>query len=677
MRRLWLVVLLGVCACAKKDAAIKLVITTAQARPDSCFEITLSSASTEPSVSTLPRTGGNSSFTATVQQGTNLPDDVEFKVQAWVSANGCAEPRWGNGVVTASGHFTKGDITTVEAKLDALPDTDGDHAVDAVDCAPNDVSRAPSLPERCGTRLDVDCDGVVACDDADCDTQPCVAALAVLDGGTIVAGQCASQTLTLLNAGAPEAPASAVPIVMSSNGDGGINYFSDSNCTSPATMLSVTAATAPFSFIPVHAGPVSISVTSTANYLPTQAAYVVTAGAPASVSIDAGAPATWLPGNCLAITSSWSDQFGNGISTGTFGVEAPGAATFNDGNCSQTGASALGAAAYFRAADEGDFTVTLDAGTAGGSVVIHVLRPFKPGMTTRWPLLVHTFENTPYHGYFAYTVSTTLDAGVPPSQVRAYFWSNGDWQQIGRVREGSTVEFALQTDLDAGADDNRYSLFAMDSAAAPESDQFDSVYLFADGFESLTLNKWTQRDGGFARSTAEKSEGSASLSYPDDNTTKDNFIEAAVPLNERDVRFCARWKRDTDTNFDFSQVVRLQSGTESQELNREGGHWALATVNNAAGWSQLGTDIGGALNDWDNVCVAEWDTADGGTFTRAWNNGAAPLRTEAVGVHTGAGNIGFRRHKTANGAVYLDDVRVRRYIDPEPSVTVMSPLQAP
>lgn len=677
MWRLWLLALLGVCACSKKDAAIKLVITTAQARPDSCFEITLSSASTAPSVSTLPRTDGQSSFTVTVQQGTNLPDDVEFKVQAWVSANGCAEPRWGNGVVTASGHFTKGEVTTVEAKLDALPDTDGDHAVDAVDCAPNDVSRAPSLPERCGTRLDVDCDGVVACDDSDCDTQPCVAALAMLDGGTIVAGQCASQTLTLLNAGAPEAPTNAVPIVMSSTGDGGVDYFSDSNCTSPATMLSVTAATAPFSFIPVHAGPVSISVTSTANYLPTQAAYVVTAGAPASVSIDAGAPATWLPGNCLPITASWSDEFGNGISTGTFGVDAPGASTFNDGNCSQTGASTLGAAAYFRAADEGDFTVTLDAGTASGSVVIHVLRPFKPGMTTRWPLLVHTFENTPYHGYFAYTVSTTLDAGVPPSQVRAYFWSNGDWQQIGRVREGGTIEFALQTDLDAGADDNRYSIFAMDSAAAPESDQFDSVYLFSDGFESLTMNKWKQRDGGFVRSTVEKSEGSASLSYPQDGITRDNVIEAAIPLNERDVRFCARWKRDSDTNFDFSQAVRLQSGTESQELNREGNKWVLATIDDGGTFTQFGTNISGGIGAWDTLCVAEWDTGDAGTFIRAWNSGTL-LDTEAVAAPTtGPGNVGFRRHKTGGGAVYIDDVRVRRYTAPEPSVTVMSPLQAP
>jgi hypothetical protein len=41
-----------------------------------------------------------------------------------------------------------------------------------------------------------------------------------------------------------------------------------------------------------------------------------------------------------------------------------------------------------------------------------------------------------------------------------------------------------------------------------------------------------------------------------------------------------------------------------------------------------------------------------------------------------AGNRGFRKHNLA-GSVWLDDVTVRRYTEPEPNVSVGAPFLSP
>jgi hypothetical protein len=124
-------------------------------------------------------------------------------------------------------------------------------------------------------------------------------------------------------------------------------------------------------------------------------------------------------------------------------------------------------------------------------------------------------------------------------------------------------------------------------------------------------------------------------------------------------------------------LVRLQTTSdEDQELNRETTHWKLARQNAAGDWTAYSSNINGPLSFWDEICVAEWDT-DAGTTLAGWRNGTLLGSQDATAVHSGPGTVGYRRWTTSGGGIYLDDFRVRRYIAPEPSVTVLPPLPAP
>lgn len=170
MRRLLVAGVLLLVACGR-DAGLKLTISTAPARPDTCFEVTVSSTAGDPlGTAAVPRADGGSAFEAIINQGA-FPDDVTLAVQAWVADGGCAEPRIANGLVTQRAHFVKG-LTQVDAKLEQLTDDDGDLAVattaGGADCADDDATASPFFAEDCAQSGDFDCDGFMRCADSDC-----------------------------------------------------------------------------------------------------------------------------------------------------------------------------------------------------------------------------------------------------------------------------------------------------------------------------------------------------------------------------------------------------------------------------------------------------------------------------------------------------------------------------
>lgn len=676
MRRAWVLLsVLGVTACSE-DAALELIITAAPQRPDSCLEVTVTRAGEDrPMATTAFPTDGGGSYAVIIYQAHDVPDDVTLGVQAWVADAGCVGRQWANGAVTVPGHFTKG-LTVVEARLDALPDGDGDLTVDAVDCAPDAGEHAQSLAEQCNTRLDADCDGATACDDLDCVLEPCVAALRLLDGGALTAGECVSQTVSLFYAGAPMTPTTPVSVSLSALPDSGVSFYDAPGCAVPVSALVVGGSTASFAFKARRAGALSLTATAP-TWSGATAEYAVAPGPPASVSVDAGAPSSWVATTCIGLSASWADEFGNPVVGPAMQASSAQSAVYSEASCAQSGALTLGSALYVAPTDEGEVTVSVSAGTASGSATFPVQRPFPPGAVRRWPLTIHTFQNPPFNGYDGYTVSAVFDAGVPAGELRAFFWVDAGWQELDRVASAAAVSFALQTDLGAGVDDRRYSLFAMAPSLPAAADELDGVYLFNDGFEDAALAKWRQRDGGYSRSTAQASAGTGALFFPQDTNDHDNYIEPATPLHERDVLVCSRWRADTDTGLDFAQLVRLQpDSNQGQELDRETTHWVLATVSPTGGWSGIGGNISGSISTWDEVCVAEWDT-DAGTTLAGWKNGAELGRRDSTSVRAGPGSVGYRRWRTDNGGLYLDEFRARRYVEPEPTVTVQPPLTAP
>jgi len=157
-------------AACSQDAALKLEITTAEQRPETCFEVKIAN---ELGSATVQRADAGVTEVV-INQGT-FPPEVGLRVEAWVTSDGgCAAPHVANGAVSVDAHFSKG-LTTVEAKLEQLADLDGDHAVAAsaggADCDDNNAQRSPFFAEDCGHNVDLDCDGAQRCADTECAMQ--------------------------------------------------------------------------------------------------------------------------------------------------------------------------------------------------------------------------------------------------------------------------------------------------------------------------------------------------------------------------------------------------------------------------------------------------------------------------------------------------------------------------
>ena len=152
----------------------------------------------------------------------------------------------------------------------------------------------------------------------------------------------------------------------------------------------------------------------------------------------------------------------------------------------------------------------------------------------------------------------------------------------------------------------------------------------------------------------------------------DRVIEVSPALNESDVMFEAWWNTSNAGNTDFSQQVRLQSASAitAYEANLEDtAGWNLARMN-AGAWSQLVPNQGAiSSNTWVRVGVSV-----SGSEVRVWRDGSQIVPTGSV-PHVlatpvlGSGNVGFRKYDTG-GSVWLDDLTVRRYTEPEPIVSV-------
>ena len=57
---------------------------------------------------------------------------------------------------------------------------------------------------------------------------------------------------------------------------------------------------------------------------------------------------------------------------------------------------------------------------------------------------------------------------------------------------------------------------------------------------------------------------------------------------------------------------------------------------------------------------------------RVWRDGSQIVPTVLATPVLGSGNVGFRKYDTG-GSVWLDDLTVRRYTEPEPIVSVGAP----
>ncbi|MEM2935590.1 MAG: DUF2341 domain-containing protein [Candidatus Bathyarchaeia archaeon] len=246
------------------------------------------------------------------------------------------------------------------------------------------------------------------------------------------------------------------------------------------------------------------------------------------------------------------------------------------------------------------------------------------------------------------------------------FWSELDLDIINVNSASTQVWFKTQATISAsGSDNNYYIYYGNPSAGSPPANR-DNIYVFWDDFESGNLGKWSIQSGIWTVATDQRVSGTYSLKATSGN---DAWIKPNVSISEKNVLIESYW-RSTSSGLDFAQALRVQPGTSKNwfETNVEGsGGWDIAKMVNDV-WSEIIINGGSySANIWYKVTfivVGETQAkvlVDDVQVTPA--SGWANIGTD----FTAPGTIALRAWIVGTGA-WVDNVKVRKYVNPEPTV---------
>ena len=270
--------------------------------------------------------------------------------------------------------------------------------------------------------------------------------------------------------------------------------------------------------------------------------------------------------------------------------------------------------------------------------------------------------------------------------VRAVYWTGSSWTELDRVLEdesawnstSTTLWLKTQAAIGAGSWDNNYYLYyGQPTATSPPADKAN-VYLFYDDFESGTLDKWTVANGTWQTANDEPRGGIYSLKYVPDGLFDDRFIYANPALDDSNLYFEAWWRFSSLESTDIAQLFRRPAGAQSgYETNKElTTGWDIAKEINGV-WTELSPNAGTPVaNTWTRI-----GTAIFGTGMRVFKDGAQINPASGsfdVGTELTSGNVGFRKASVGAGfAWWIDDVIVRRYVDPQPTTSLAAEESQP
>jgi hypothetical protein len=337
---------------------------------------------------------------------------------------------------------------------------------------------------------------------------------------------------------------------------------------------------------------------------------------------------------------------------------------------------------------EGQVAVTLSAGGQMTTLMVSASTRGPAGSRSRWPLSIVTTGLTPTRGYVGYTLQATfdsrdgVDAGLlnaSASDLRVFFQSDAGWVEVDRLIEGANtattlVRFPAQAELTPSVPDKRYAFFSGPFDGGAALARPDAVYLFTDDFEAGNLARWSIRSGGWTWANDRQHGGTGALKFPTETNNVDRFIELANPLNESDVMFEAWWNTSNAGDSNFSQCVRVQPSvlTHYETTLEDNSGWDISRMTNGS-WTELANNAGTLTQDqWIKVGIAIRDRD-----ISVFRNGVRIINPIQV-VQGGptSGSFGFRKW-SIGGALWIDDVTVRRWTDPDPAVTVSPPVATP
>jgi hypothetical protein len=145
-------------------------------------------------------------------------------------------------------------------------------------------------------------------------------------------------------------------------------------------------------------------------------------------------------------------------------------------------------------------------------------------------------------------------------------------------------------------------------------------------------------------------------------------------INEANVLMDAYWRMSTISNMDLAQGFRTSATTpiNQYETNlEETSGWDIAKMINGS-WTEIVNQPAGQnpqANVWTKIT-----TIIVGTNMRVLRNGTQIVPTSGwanVGTELSSGSVGFRAWNILSGqAWWIDDVVVRKYVNPEPTTAL-------
>lgn len=320
-----------------------------------------------------------------------LPETVELAARPFRDGDcqGGLEAKTPNGAFqTVAATFVKGAVPPV-TELQLRPGTDGDTdgyvGTDAggADCKDLDVTVNPGAQETCELQVDLNCDGKKGCEASTCSLTACKGPAATLVMGVpsspVTAGTCSSGSVSVKDANGTNTRVSASTAVSLEAPSGGVLFFSDSNCTTPAASVTLTGSedSTPFFFQGQIAGTVTLRASATGLTTVNQSVQILPGAGNRLVFLST--PRTAVARSCSQVVQFQSqDALGNPaqVTAATqvmLQASATGFKFYSDTGCTNEVASVTLAAGtstgsfYFKGTQAGPVNVTLTATGFTGS----------------------------------------------------------------------------------------------------------------------------------------------------------------------------------------------------------------------------------------------------------------------------------------------------------------------
>ncbi|MEE9115587.1 MAG: DUF2341 domain-containing protein, partial [Thermoplasmata archaeon] len=271
---------------------------------------------------------------------------------------------------------------------------------------------------------------------------------------------------------------------------------------------------------------------------------------------------------------------------------------------------------------------------------------------------------------------------IDGGDVRLVHWNGTAWLEIDRALDtdsawnSNSTKIWFKTQQGITTSDDDYYLHYGNPAASSPSANKSRVFTFFDDFETGNLAKWTvQIDGLWSVGTDQTHSGTYSLKA--DPTTPVNKTQkwmTASGINETDMVMEAHWRMSSVSSLDLAQGHRTSATTpiNQYETLLEGSNgWDIAKLVNGS-WTEI-VDQPAGQNPQSDVWT-RISTINFGSSMRVMKDGVQIVPASGwtdVGNEISSGSVGFRIWNMPTGqAWWIDDVLVRRYVNPEPTASL-------